>query len=39
MTKKTQMKEMLEDIFAMGALIGLGYVILLWSTIGEALAG
>jgi len=31
--------KMLEDILAFATLIGLGYVILVWGTIAQAIAG
>jgi hypothetical protein len=33
------MKNLIEDVLALGTLLGLSYVILVWGTIGEALAG
>jgi hypothetical protein len=33
------MKNLVEDVLALGTLLGLSYVILVWGTIGEALAG
>jgi hypothetical protein len=30
---------LIEDVLALGTLLGLSYVILVWGTIGEALAG
>ncbi len=31
------MKAMIEDIFTLGVLIGLGYVVLLWSAVSTGL--
>ncbi len=33
------MKTLIEDIVALGTFLGLAYMILLWGSIGEALAG
>lgn len=33
------MKEIIEDILVLGTLLAVGYVVLLWGAIGEALAG
>jgi hypothetical protein len=33
------MKKIIEDVVALGTLMALTYVILVWGTIGEALAG
>ncbi len=33
------MKNMVEDILALGTLLGLSYVIMVWGSIGEALTG
>jgi len=33
------MKNWIEDIFSAATLLGLGYALLVWGTIGEALAG
>lgn len=33
------MRHLIEDIASMATLFGLGYVILVWGSIGEALAG
>ena len=37
--QEKKMKNMIEDALALGTLMGLSYVVLVWGSIGEALAG